>query len=328
MQIILLEGEDIYLKLKKINEIKLKQEDLKSGINYFKYQKIEAEDLIYQIEMPSFLGGDKLIILEDETFFKTSEKNNKTLIDFLSENAEDKNINVTLLCVYDQKLRDTNKLKKIFMQYGRIYNISKPNDTEIRKEIINILKHENMQMDYKLIMYFIESVGKDLYKIVNELDKVIRYVKQKSKEKSKDTKIQNINISKEDIDKVIIKTEDAKMFEITKALEINQNQKALKIFKENFSNKTEILGFVSYLYSYYFEIYLTKLAQENGVSPDSVLNLPQNRKFVANIYRRLANRFETEKLKYILKELSRIDMLTKSENTDTYMLLKSLIIYI
>lgn len=319
MQIILLEGEDIYLKLKKINEIKAKQEDLKSGINYFKYQKIEAEDLIYQIEMPSFLGGDKLIILEDETYFKVSEKNNKELIDFLSKKAEDKNINVTLLCIYDQKLRDTNKLKKIFMQYGRIYNISKPNNTEIRKEINNILKIENMQMDYKLILYFIESVGKDLYKVVNELDKVIRYVKQNG---------QNTNISKEDIDKVIIKTEDAKMFEITKALEINQNQKALQIFKENFSNKTEILGFVSYLYSYYFEIYLTKLAEDRGVSPDSVLNLAPNRKFVVNIYRRLANKFKVEKLKYILKELSRIDMLTKSENTDTYMLLKSLIMYI
>lgn len=329
MNLILLEGEDVYLKIKRLNEIKqkiFKENNLNEGINYFKYQKINVEDLIYQIEMPSFLGGEKLIIIEDETYFKQIETNSKKIIKFLENEENIKNINITLVFFYNQKLRDTNKLKKIFLKSGRIFNIAAPNENEIRKEIINILNKEKVKMEYKEITYFIQSVGNDIYKIINELDKIIRYKKQ---EKIKENKASsNIQIKIEDIDKIVIKSEDAKMFDITKALEISQNQKAVKIFTENFKNKNEMLGFISYLYTYYFDIYLTKKASSERISPESILNIPPNRRFVINIYKKIAGRLSLNKIKYILKEISRIDRLTKTENTDTYMLIKALLMYI
>lgn len=321
MKLVLLEGEDIYLKLKNLNIIKEKFSNLKEGVSYFKYDKIDLEDLIYEIEMPSFFGGEKLIILEDERYLKQSEKECKKIVEYLNEIKVD--INIELVFISNQKLRDTNKLKKLFLEKGQIINISNPSDNEIRKEIIDYLEKRNGFIEYKNIIYFIDSVGKDLYKIINELDKVLSYVKQKNINKNK-----KYNISKQDIDKIIIKNQDAKMYEITKALEIDDKNNAIKIINENFETKTKMLGLISYLYTYYIDIYYCKEAKENGINPASIINLPPNRSFIINIYKKIADKMSMKKIKYILKELSRIDFLSKSDNLDTLILLKALIMYI
>lgn len=317
MKIILLEGEDVYLKLKKLNEIKDEFLNLKKGVNYFKYTNIDPDDLIYELDMPSFLPGEKLIILEDETYLKQSESNFKKLIKFL-DNEESKNINAVLVIISEQKLRDTNKLKKIALTDGKIYNVSKADKKTITNEIFEYLKQNDSFMEYKDIIYFIETVGDDLYKIINELDKLVRYTKSKSEK----------NIKREYIDKVVNKTIDSKMFEVTKVLEVKMNKKAVEIINENFKDKTEILGLISYLYSYYLDILLTKEALENGIQPRRVLNLPPNRSFMENIYIKVARNLELNKIKYILKELSRIDELTKTDTQDTLILLKALIMNI
>lgn len=320
MKLILLEGEDIYLKIKNLNNIKNNFKNLKEGVNYFKYSKIEVDELIYEIEMPSFFGGEKLIILEDERYFKQSEKEFKKFTKYLEEIEID--INVEIVFVYNQKLRDTNKLKKIILEKGKIINISEIKEQDIKKEIIEYLEKNNGFIEYKNINYFIDSVGRDLFKIINELDKVLSYVKYKDKNKNK------YNITKEDIDKIIIKSQDAKMYEITKALELNNKKEAINIINENFETKTKLLGLISYLYKYYIDIYLCKEAKNYGINPKTIIDLPKNRLFVVNIYIKQAEKLGMKKIKYILSELSRIDYLSKSENTDTLLLLKALIIYI
>lgn len=320
MKLILLEGEDIYLKIKNLNNIKNNFKNLKEGVNYFKYSKIEVDELIYEIEMPSFFGGEKLIILEDERYFKQSEKEFKKFTKYLEEIKID--INVEIVFVYNQKLRDTNKLKKIILEKGKIINISEIKEQDIKREIIEYLEKNNGFIEYKNINYFIDSVGRDLFKTINELDKVLSYVKYKDKNKNK------YNITKEDIDKIIIKSQDAKMYEITKALEINNKKEVINIINENFETKTKLLGLISYLYKYYIDIYLCKEAKNYGINPKTIIDLPQNRLFVVNIYIKQAEKLGMKKIKYILSELSRIDYLSKSENTDTLLLLKALIIYI
>lgn len=317
--VILLEGDDLYLKVEKIRKIKNEFGEIKKGINFIEFEKAELEELLYEISMPSFGNPEKLIFVYSSNFFQKSDGDTKKLINDFDENKKNY-LDITVVFIEEKKPRATNKLKKWIKDNGKIVDISKLSKDKIRNNIISYLKKHNAFMQYSDIYYFIDSVGEDMYTIINELNKIINF-----KEGKKKTEKERITITKEDIDNIAFKTHDAKLYEVTANLEKDNIYKALNIINNNFKDIEQSLGLISYLYKYFFDIYLCMFADRENKDPVKVIGIAPNRTFIVKNYRRMYRKFGEEKLANILEEISYIEKTSKKMNIDIILMLKSLI---
>lgn len=319
MEIYLIEGEDIYIKDKYLANIKAKQKDIQKGINYILCDKPDIDELIYEINIPSFLSKEKLIIVTNSNIFKSSYTDGEKLLKTLEENSEMYD-GITLVLIEDKNILSTNKIKKYISKNGKILKCDKPKKNDIKDEIFSIAKNNEIYISFEDIYYLIENVGEDLSLNINEFNKLIHFVKQ--------TQINKYKINKEIIDKIVIKNSDAKMYEITAKIENYDRKNAIKIINENFNDQSSILGVISYMYGYFLDIYLCYICDKEKKDAVSELGIAPNRTFVIQNYRKMYNRLGIEKIINILKELSEIDEKTKTESIDNILMIKSLIMTI
>ena len=178
----LLYGEEKFLLESSLKKIKNLFGETLKGINYITIDETNLQEIISDIETPSFGYEKKLIIAKNTGIFKketkkktkTDKENIKTkLLDYLNENFEE--IKNTVVLVFVEEEADKCELLQFIDKNGVVCNFEfqKPNQIQSRiKAIANVYK---VNIDVPTLSYFIECCGTNQQELVNEIRKLIEY---------------------------------------------------------------------------------------------------------------------------------------------------------
>ena len=316
----LLYGEELFLIETSLKKIKTLFGEYIKGINYINIDETNIDELIANIETPSFGYEKKLIIAKNTGLFKKEgkRKNNELsklkekIIQYLEQNIKIINASVVLIFL-EEEADSKQKIYKTVDKLGVVcqFDYLKPN--QIEQKMQAICKAYQVQIDSSTLRYLLECCGTSMQDLVNEIRKLIEYAGKGGK------------IQKEDIDKLCIKKLESVIFDLTDSLGKRQIAKALEVLKNLIYAKEPIQKILITLYNHFKKLYFVKLCLRNNKDIITSLNLKPNQIFLVSKYKTQANYFEEKNLRSILQNLIDLDYQYKSGEIDLQIGLESIL---
>jgi DNA polymerase-3 subunit delta len=285
--------------LKKIK--KLFGEALK-GINFVYIDDTNVDNIISDLETPSFGFDKKLIIAKNTGLFKkeTKKKTKKDdssikakLTTYLEENFEYIKDGIVLVFVEDEI--DKSDLVQFINKNGIVCNFEYQKANQIQARIKQITNSYKVNIDAPTMSYFIECCGTDMQDLINEIRKLIEYEGPGG------------TITKEDIDNLSIKKIESVIFDLTDSLGKKNTKVAIEVLRNLILSKEPIQKILITLYNHFKKLYLVKMALKENKDIIYALDLKPNQTFLVNKYKMQAGYFKTAEIRKILKELCDLD---------------------
>lgn len=298
----LLYGEELFLLESSLKKIKTLFGECTKGINYITIDEANCNELIADIETPSFGYEKKLIIARNTGLLKKEGKRKNAELAKLKEKVSNylkENIQViqsSVVLVFVEEEADTKQeLYKTIDELGIICKFDYQKPIQIEKRMKAICQGYKVAIEDSTLRYFIESCGTNMQDLINEIRKLIEYAGEEGK------------IEKEDIDKLCIKKLESVIFDLTDSLGKRDIKKALEVLKNLIYAKEPIQKILITLYNHFKKLYFVKLAIKYNQDIISSLNLKPNQTFLVNKYKTQAKYFGEIELKNILQSLRDLD---------------------
>ena len=301
----LLYGEEVFLLESNLKKIKKLFGEIVPGINYVQIDDTNIDNLISDIETPSFGYEKKLIVVKNSGLFKKEGKRKSAKISELKDKVSEyfkKNISEIKdynVVVFVEEEIEKNALYKIIDKDGIVCNFEKQKPADIIKRLKAIFNAYKVNIDNETLKYLIEECGTSMQDLINESRKLIEYAGE------------NGTIKKEDIDLLCIKQIEAVIFTLTDSLGKKDIASAMQTLRNLIYNKEPIQKILITLYNHFKRLYFTKIAIEQNMNLTEALNLKPNQMFLASKYKAQASYFKTDELKKILEELILLDQNSK-----------------
>lgn len=298
----LMYGEERFLLESALKKIKKLFGETLKGVNFITIDETNTEELIPNLETPSFGFDRKLIIAKNTGIFKKEgkkktkkdEQNNGTkILEYLKENFE--YIKDSVVLIFDEEEAETNDLFKFIEQNGIVCNFEFQKPSQISARLKKIANAYNVNIDATTLSYLIENCGTNMQELINEVRKLIEYAGSGG------------TITKDDIDNLSIKKMESVIFDLTDSLGKKETGQAIEVLRNLILAKEPVQKILVTLYNHFRKLYLTKLAIKNKKDIALSLDLKPNQMFLTNKYKTQANFFEEEEIRTILKKLCDLD---------------------
>ena len=302
----LLYGEEVFLIESNLKKIKKLFGEIVPGINYVQIDDTNVDNLISDIETPSFGYEKKLIIVKNSGLFKKEGKRKNTKITELKEKIAEyfknniSDIKYYNIIIFVEDEIEKNTLYKIIDKEGIVCNFEKQKPADIIKRLKAIFNAYKVNIDNETLKYLIEECGTSMQDLINESRKLIEYAGEDG------------TVSKQDIDLLCIKQIEAVIFTLTDSLGKKDIASAMQTLKNLIYNKEPIQKILITLYNHFKKLYFTKIAIEQNMNLAEALSLKPNQLFLASKYKMQASYFKTDELKQILQELILLDQNSKN----------------
>ena len=298
----LLYGEELFLLETSLKKIKNLFGECIKGINYINIDETNCNNLISDIETPSFGYEKKLIIARNTGLLKKEGKRKNAELANLKEkinNYINQNIEIikesVVLVFIEEEVDVKQKLYTTIDKLGTVCKFDLQKPIQISSRLKAICNSYKVQIDDATLSYLIECAGTNMQDLINEIRKLIEYAGTGGK------------IQKENIDKLTIKKLESVIFDLTDSLGKKQIGKALEVLNNLIYAKEPIQKILITLYNHFKKLYLVKLAIRYQKDIISSLNLKPNQVFLVNKYKMQAGYFKEEELKQILQTLRDLD---------------------
>ena len=316
----LLYGEELFLLESSLKKIKHLFGKTIQGINYIMMDETNCEELISNIETPSFGYDKKLIVARNTGLLKKDGKRKNSEISklkekinhYIVENIETLKTSVVLVFI-EEEADSKQELYQTIDKLGIVCQFDYQKPIQIEKRIQTICKGYHVQIDDDNVKYFIECCGTSMQDLINEIRKLIEYV-------GKDGKIQ-----KEDINQLSIKKLESVIFDLTDSLGKKDITKALDVLKNLIYRKEPLQRIFIMLYNHFKKLYLVKLSLKYNKDIVTSLNLKANQIFLVNKYKTQSNYFREKELRDILQNLINLDEQYKNGSIDLQIGLESIL---
>ena len=220
-------GAEEYLKEECLRLVKKRYID--KSLESLNYMTLDSristfDDLVNSCETLPFMSSKKVVVLTDiSQFFDKEENNTQEVYNYLDNLGEH-----VCLILFDEnnELKKTLKIYRYYKKLDRVVEFDKLRDSSINKwvekEIIKYDKNisfANINYLIKHSSYYNKSVNTTLYDLENEIRKIVSFTKDKE-------------ISKEDIDTVMLKYIDNNIFDLLSSVNRGDIDSALSAFNE------------------------------------------------------------------------------------------------
>jgi len=309
--IIFIYGPDTYRLSRKLDEIIGQYQKIhKSGLNlrYFDLSEkdIAFGDFIDEFGQTSMFKEKKLIIIK--SIFSRSDFEEK----FLSEikrfiEAED-----IIIIVEKNKILSTNRLFKALKKKAQFQEFSLLKGKDLEKWAQKEIERYGAKIEVIALAKLIDSVGNDLWRLSNEIQKLINY---RGKNK----------ITIDDIDLLIKPKIDPDIFQTINFMASRNKKEALKLLKKHIEKGDAPLYLLSMISFQFRNLLIIKelvernvpysfIAKESGINPYVVKKTyPQVRQFTLS------------ELKKIYQKIFEVDSAIKTGKIDPEMALDLLV---
>lgn len=239
-------------------------------------------DVINDLDTYGFFLERKVIYASDAFFLTTSKGEIDHNIDCFTKYINNPSPD-NILIISCSKLDGKKNICKLVKEKFNCITINNDPKDFIKK------KTKDYKITYDTINYLIYSVGEDLERIDNELDKLMLY--------KSDTK----EITRNDIDLIVVKKVDDNIFDLIDAIIKKNKKKSLNIYNEMINYGEEVFKILISLSNQIRLIYQVKVLRnfhDNDIA--DILNLKNPRQVYA-IRQKISGYTKEELLDYLYK---------------------------
>ena len=298
-------GDDAYLKQLYVNQIINQTVASTSDFNLDIFDsKFDVRDLGSAVAQLPFMCEKRCVVVSDVDFESLDQKTTTALTDIIAEQYEN-TVLVFWLDNVEVNIKKAAKLKKfigiIEKNRGCAVELNHRTENELEKIIINGVEKRNCEIDYTAPRYLIQVCGRDLMTLQSEIEKLCSYAA-------------DALITREMIDHVSIRTVDANIYDLAKAIGAGDGDTANAILTDLFYERVAPQIILSTLSDNYIAIYNAKAADDIGLRPESIAAELgyAGREFVLKNAARTANRMNIKQVHNCLQILVDADLSLKS----------------
>ncbi len=315
-------GEEEYLMRQSLDTIKGKYINPSfETLNYINIDERDSDfdDIVNACETLPFMSEKKIVIVND--LEEMIENDDNDLSKKLSKYIE-KLANNVLLIFIDKKnsLKKTTSIYKKSKKLDRVVEFESLKGRDINQWVEDIAKKKDKIISTSNINYFLNKSSyskygsnKNLYDIENEFLKVISYSA-------------NDEITRENIDMVLVKTIDNNVFDLLKSISGKDSDQALKIFNEIHSAKEPIQKVIYMVIRHLRLLLMYKLYREKGYSESETRGKMKISPYEFKNISNQSHGFTQERLKLALDDILDLDIKQKTSSLDDKLALEILIV--
>lgn len=292
-------GEEKYDIEQSVQKIKKEFGNLELGINLFYIDSENVQNLGQISSGVSFFGEEKLIIMKNTKL--------KFDVDFIEKEKESGKTYIIIEDSVDKRTSEYKKLSKI----AETKEFKFMDQKQIIAYIIKILEKCSLKIDYKTAEYMAEVCGENKANIINELNKIVLY------------KGSGNTVDKETIDKVCVKTLNAKIFDMLDFIVNKDHKNGILLLDELLIQKEAIVKIYIMLYKQVKQMYMIKILKEKR--ENDIATKLQIHPYVFQKLSKTSDKYRIDELKSIMKSFDKYDEATKSGEMDFEIGLKKII---
>lgn len=277
-------NEDYFLTSVKKSILKAFKDDTRLNTKIYTKENFILNDVVKYIGNMPFMSDKKLIIFDNIDYFvKTKEE--KEAKDIIEAFNNSKDINIVLFLKFESEdkyatnYNKNNLFLKYFSDNGIAIDSQKLDEEGLNKYVQNHFKKAGIEIDKICVAYFIRTCGNNLNNLFNEADKLIGYIGDRTR------------VDKKDIDEIVTRNIDDKIYNLIDLYNSNKKEEALKFYGDLLSEGEKVGGiFATFSYNYSNLIVCKDLMQRGkgqkeisdvmGMEPWRVLKLMNANKFV------------------------------------------------
>ena len=292
-------GEEKYDIEQSVQKIKKEFGNLELGINLFYIDSENVQNLGQISSGVSFFGEEKLIIMKNTKL--------KFDVDFIEKEKESGKTYIIIEDSVDKRTSEYKKLSKI----AETKEFKFMDQKQIIAYIMKILEKCSLKIDYKTAEYMAEVCGENKANIINELNKIVLY------------KGSGNTVDKETIDKVCVKTLNAKIFDMLDFIVNKDHKNGILLLDELLIQKEAIVKIYIMLYKQVKQMYMIKILKEKR--ENDIATKLQIHPYVFQKLSKTSDKYRIDELKSIMKSFDKYDEATKSGEMDFEIGLKKII---
>ncbi len=290
----------------------LKKEEQEFNQVVFYGDDSTTDQIINECKQFPFGSTKRLVIVKEGQNLKKIE-----LLDAYINNPQKST--VLVICYKKKSIDKRKKFGKNLVKKCIVFESKKLYENEIYDWIINYMHEKKINIDNNATALISESIGTDLSKLTNELDKLIILIKN------------NETITAELVEQHIGISKDYNIFELQNALAKRNSLKANKIINYFAANPKNynIIPVISSLFLFFQKVMIYHFIKHKNIY-DISKALKINHYFVKQ-YQTASNHYNKYQLFNIIKYLKEYDLKSKginNQNTSNSDLLKELILKI
>ncbi len=319
--IIFLHGEDDFRIKRKLSEFKdkFKKDVDPSGeaIIHFDGEKLPLDALNTSVNSDSLFVRRRMIVV-DNVFANKNKEIFSSLLDFIKKdeekNKEPKDGNILIFCdenIGPHPTKDKKNLWSHLVASQFSQEFKKLSNTEVSAWI----KKEALQMGAEISILNSAELGaileNDLWKIKNELEKLINY-----KQGLKLLDGGKLEIEKQDIEKMAKGSFDDNIFSLTEAISSKNKTLALKLFEEQVQNGVSIDYILTMLTWQFKRLLQVRQALDMGSNQRKIASDLKFHPFVVQKSINQVRNFDLDYLKIILKKLISLNKKNRETGVD------------
>ena len=299
-------GDESYLKAQYVNLLAQTAVDKafeSLNLDRFDGKTTELRTIFDRALTLPMLSERRCVIVEDYKLESLTEKDAKALSASL-EQLGNSTVLIFLQTGSAFNRKNGKKALALFEKFGAVCELNRRKGNELLRPLISSAAKQGAVLSPQMAQYLVSCVGDDFNALINELSKVCSYAA-------------GGEITKQHIDAVAVKTVDAKVSDLTRALRAGNFEKAYFILDSLITLKTEPNYILGSIIGTYVDMYRAKVAcQCTGTAqPLAPLFNYKGREFALNYAARDAAKLELTALRACLDELNEADAKLKSTGT-------------
>jgi len=230
------------------------------------------------IDTVSMFNNQKLIIIEN--IFLADKDIQKNILEFLKQRNLDEDKNTTVI-FWDEKADSKNGLFKFFKTKSKLQEFNSLRGVQLKNWIKKYINDQGGKIENQTLDKLIEYIGSDLWRMVNEINKLLSY--------DKTIKLENIEL--------LIKPDfNLNIFNMVDSLAQKNKTKTLKLFNQHLEKGEDEF----YLLSMFIYQIRNLIKVKSGGGSDM-------HPFVIRKTEQQARNFDWDDLKKIYRQLLTID---------------------
>ena len=309
-------GDEDYLKKTYTDMIATK--NVEPAFESFNLQKFDGKgldlgDVFEQASIMPMMSDKRCLIVEDYKLEGANDKDISNITAYVESCPE------TSIVIFVQKnpefsLAKAKKAADIIGKHGAVCILNKRTGNDLIKPLISSANKQGCILSTQMANYLVSQVGDDFNVLINELHKVCGYAAGE--------------ITKAHIDAVAVKTDDVKIYYLTKALMSKDFDKAYKVLHTLLKQKVEAQYILGTIISTYVDMYRAKVSLFCGENADALASDfgYRNTAFRLTNSARDASKLDLPTIRKCLEVLSEADMKLKKSYGDDVIILEQLMV--
>lgn len=290
----LIYGEEPFLIKRKIDDlINTYIDDINDmNIATYDFSNDSIETVISDCNTIPFFSECKVVLLKNADFLtsngKIDENSERMLLEYISKNNE----STVFIMIVNSFIDKRKKLVKQIEKYCKVFKYQKLENKDLTDFIKNELNRKKVIIERDALNYFINIEGNDLYKIVNDIEKL---------------SIHGGNITKDIISSLINRTIEDDIWKFTNSIYARDGKTCFKSYEDMKQMSTEPLALIGLIASQFRFLFQVRTLADLGFSSEKIAD-----ELGANPYRvkmnfNVALQYDVKEIMKVLNDLSELD---------------------